>query len=215
MYEFVRGPLVWLAFIVFILGSIYRLLQIRSQLKKDKVVFSYMNYKYGMRSILHWITPFGAVNMRKRPAFTIMSFLFHFCLIITPIFLLGHNLAWYESWGIHWWTLPERITNIMTIIVVVAGFIFALRRIADPTVRLVTAFSDFLLLLIVLAPFITGLFAYYQAFDYKTMITLHILSGCLWLMIIPFTRIVHMIFFGISRAYMGSEFGYVRHAKDW
>jgi hypothetical protein len=40
-------------------------------------------------------------------------------------------------------------------------------------------------------------------------------SGALWLMIIPFTRIVHMLFFPFTRAYMGNEFGYVRNARDW
>ena len=32
---------------------------------------------------------------------------------------------------------------------------------------------------------------------------------------IPFTRIAHMLFFPVTRAYMGSEFGFVRGTKDW
>jgi hypothetical protein len=32
---------------------------------------------------------------------------------------------------------------------------------------------------------------------------------------IPFTRIAHMLFFPLTRAYMGSEFGYVRGTRDW
>jgi hypothetical protein len=37
----------------------------------------------------------------------------------------------------------------------------------------------------------------------------------LLLMVIPFTRLSHMLFFFFSMAYMGSEFGAVRNARDW
>jgi len=174
-----------------------------------------MSAKDGFRSIMHWSVPFGSRNMRIRPAFTIISFLFHICLLLTPIFALGHAVLIKQSWGISWWHLPEQLTNAMTIIVVLGGLFFLLRRIADPTVRFVSSWSDFVLLIIVLSPFITGLMAYYQIFEYEIVITAHMISGAIWLMIIPFTRIVHMLFFPLTRAYMGSEFGYVRNAKDW
>jgi len=41
------------------------------------------------------------------------------------------------------------------------------------------------------------------------------LSGEVMLAIIPFTKLSHMLFFPITRGYMGSEFGGVRQAKDW
>jgi hypothetical protein len=44
---------------------------------------------------------------------------------------------------------------------------------------------------------------------------MHILSGEVMLAAIPFTRLSHMLFFPFTRGYMGSEFGGVRHAKDW
>lgn len=215
MYDLARGPLVWVAFGVFIIGGLYRLLTMIIRSKKDKVVYPYWNTRFGLRSLIHWIIPFGSVNMRKRPAFTIISYLFHICLLVTPVFTLGHVLLWEESWGVSWWTLPDSISDVMTITVVSSGVVFFLRRIADPTVRYVTSFGDFIVLVIVLLPFITGLIAHNQIGPYKTMITIHMLSGELWLMVIPFTRLVHMLFFPFTRAYMGSEFGYVRHARDW
>lgn len=215
MYEFARGPLVWIALLTFVFGSLYRVIWIIRESKKDKVVHPYMSWRFGLRSIAHWITPFGSRNMRLRPAFTVMSFLFHICLLLTPVFVLGHVLLWEESWGIRWWTLPERLSNIMSIIVLLSVIVFALRRFADPTVRMVTSSSDYLLLLVVGAPFLTGIMAYYQIFDYRTIITIHMFTGALWLIIIPFTRIIHMLFFPFTRAYMGCEFGLVRHARDW
>jgi nitrate reductase gamma subunit len=215
MYEFARGPLVWIGFIIFILGSLYRLVWMVRYSKKDKVVHPYMSLRYSLRSLAHWIVPFGARNMRIRPFFTVVSFLFHISLLATPLFVLGHTVLWKESWGIDLWSLPESLSNAMSLIVVFSIAFFALRRIAHPAVRYVTYKSDYLLLVVVVAPFVTGLLAYYQVFDYDSMIIIHMVTGALWLALIPFTRIVHMLFFPFSRAYMGSEFGYVRHARDW
>jgi len=102
----------------------------------------------------------------------------------------------------------------MAVYVVAMGVLFALRRIAEPTVRFVTFLGDYVILALVLAPFVTGLMAHYQVFDFETIITLHIWTGALWLMAIPTTRLAHIFFFPLTRAYMGSEFG-VRGAKDW
>jgi hypothetical protein len=79
----------------------------------------------------------------------------------------------------------------------------------------VSSWKDYLLLTIVVAPFATGIMAHYHVFEYQVMIVLHIFSGALWLAVIPFTRVVHMLFYPFTRAYMGSEFGYVRGSRDW
>jgi nitrate reductase gamma subunit len=153
--------------------------------------------------------------MRLRPAFTLLSFLFHICLLLTPILTVAHVMLWEESWGVSWWTLPDTLSKVMAIIVLCGGLTFALRRIANPTVRFVTSASDFVLVLLVLAPFATGLMAYYQLFDYQTIVIIHMWTGAIWLAMIPFTRIAHMLFFPLTRAYMGSEFGFVRGTRDW
>jgi nitrate reductase gamma subunit len=215
MYELARGPLVWVAFVVFFCGCLYQFVSKMRLAKKDKVVYGYMNAKYGLRSIAHWIIPYANSSTRTRPVFAFFSFLFHFCLLATPIFALGHVLSWQESWRIRWWSLPAQLGNLMTVAVISIGVLFALRRMVDPVVRYVSSTSDYLLLAVVLAPFVTGLLAHYRISDYKTMITLHICTGALWLMAIPFTRLVHMLFFPFTRAYMGSEFGFVRRARDW
>ncbi len=215
MYEFSRGPLVWIAFAILLSGSTYRVVSMIRLARKDKIVLPYLSWKYALRSITHWMIPYGSTNMRLRPAFTLLSFLFHACLILTPIFAVGHVMLWDESWSISWWTLPDTLSKTMVIIVLVGGLTFVLRRIANPTVRLVTTASDYVLALLVLAPFATGLMAFYQIFDYQVIVILHMWTGALWMAMIPFTRIAHMLFFPLTRAYMGSEFGYVRGSKDW
>lgn len=215
MYDFSRGPLVWIAFIILIAGSIYRIVSTIRTAEKDKVVLPYMRWKYAMRSIAHWTVPFASRNMRMRPAFVILSFLFHICLLLTPIFTIGHVLMWKQAWGISLWALPDSLSKIMTVVVIIGGIAFFMRRIADPTVRLVSTASDFALIAVVLAPFVTGLMAYYQVLAYEIIIIIHMWAGAIWLAMIPFTRIAHMLYFPLTRGYMGSEFGFVRNSRDW
>jgi nitrate reductase gamma subunit len=215
LYNLVRGPLVWIAFIVFIGGSIYRLYSFITLAKKDKTIMPFISLKYTLRSLYHWLIPFNSVNWRRRPVITIATFLFHIGLVFTPIFLLSHNILWRESWGITWWTLPEELADIMTLIVILCSVFLFLRRILAPEVKFVTSNSDYLLLFISFAPFMTGFLAYHQLLlVHKTMVILHILFGEIMLIAIPFTRLVHMFYFFLTRSFMGSQFA-LWHSRDW
>ena len=215
MYEFVSGPLVWIAFIVFVSGMVYQFVTMLISAKKDKVIYPYMSLKYSLRSLFHWMIPFASRNMRARYEVTIVTFLFHICLILVPIFLLAHIAMFAFAWGFKWGALSQVAGTYMTIIVILASLFFLLRRLMMPEIRFVTDPSDYLLLAIAAAPFITGLAANQQWFDYQTTVIIHMITGSVMLMAVPFTRLSHMLFFPFTRAYMGSEFGAVRHARDW
>ena len=215
LYNLLRGPLVWIAFLVFIGGSIYKVREMILLAKNEKVVMPYISLKLTLRSLFHWLIPFNSVNWRLRPVITIVTFLFHIGLVFTPIFLVAHNVLINESWGIDWWTLPENLADIMTMIVIGSCIFFFLRRIFAPEVRFVTFADDYLILAITFLPFITAFLAYHQwLLPNKTMVILHMLFGEIMLIAIPFTRLGHMFYFFLTRAYMGSDHGF-RHSRDW
>ncbi len=216
IYQFVSGPLAWFAFIIFIGGCLYRLVSLLVLVhRKEPFIYSYMSWKYSLRSILRWSTPFATENMRRHPGLTIVTFAFHICLLITPLFLLAHIILIEEAWNLSWWSLPDGLADAMTLIVIAGCIFFLVRRLTSPEVQYVTSASDFVLLAIIAAPFVTGFLAYYQWFGYKFFVIIHILAGEIMLVAIPFTRLSHMITAPLTRAYMGSEFGGVRHARDW
>lgn len=215
-YDLVTGPLAWAAGLVFIGGIIFRLYQAYiSARDKDRMVLDYFNLKYSLRSILHWSTPFATANMREQPVMTVFTFVFHICAIISPLFVSGHIQLLDENFNIGWPTLPDHVVDIMTGLVLIACLYFLWRRIGKPEVKYLTSPMDFVILAIVAAPFLTGFLAYHQIFSYDLMISLHIFSGEVLLIAIPFTRLNHMIFAPLTRAYIGSEFGAVRHVRDW
>jgi len=216
IYNLVRGPFVWIAFLVFIGMSIYKVMRLYLMAKSEKVVLPLIDGKSSARSVLHWVIPFGSRNWRMRWPITITTFVFHICLVFTPIFLLSHSVLWHESWGISWWSLPEGVADIMTLLVMISCVVFLLRRIFAPEVRFVTTGDDLLILAISFLPFLTGFLAYHQwLLPHKTMVILHMLFGQIMLIAIPFTRLAHMFYFFMTRAFMGSQMQKIWYGKDW
>ncbi len=216
IYQFVSGPLAWIAFILFAGGCIYRVAALlHTVYQKERFIFSYMSWRHSLNSIFHWIIPFASVNSRKHPVMTVVTFVFHISLILVPIFLLSHIVLWDEAWNITWPALPDGLADVMTVLVILSCVFFLARRIVLPEVKYVTSASDYVILAIVAAPFITGFYAYHQWPGYSFVMILHILAGEIMLIAIPFSRLRHMLFSVFTRAYMGSEFGGVRHARDW
>jgi nitrate reductase gamma subunit len=215
MYEFVTGPLAWLAFIIFFGGLIWRFVWYARGLnwQADRVTYT-QNISYGvkgaLRSIVSWLVPFGTHSWRFYPGFTVLVFVFHLGLLITPIFLLGHNLLLEERLGFSLPTIPEALADTLTVAMIVAGIFILLRRIAQPQVRILTKPYDLLVLAIAIAPFITGFLAHYQVGNYKFWLIAHILCGEIMLVAIPFTKLSHFLLFFLSRAQLGMDFGIKR-----
>lgn len=215
MYEFVAGPLALLAFLVFFVGIIIRTVMYVRGLnwQMDRVAYR-EHVAYGVkgaaRSIIYWMLPYGTQSWRNNPFFTLLVFVLHIGVLITPVFLLGHNSLIKASWGFSFPTLSETTADILTIATIVAVVFLVLRRIALPEVRIITTAYDYLLLAIAAAPFVTGILARYQVGNYDFWLILHILCGEILLVAIPLTKLSHFILFFLSRAQLGMDYGIKR-----
>ncbi len=218
MYEFVTGPLAWLAFIVFFAGVVYRVVWYFRGLhwQMDRVAYR-PHLKFGIkgaiRSIFYWILPFGTVGWRAKPFMTILFFVFHVGLLITPIFLQAHNVLLQERWGISLWTISDATADSLTVLMIVAALFLVLRRIAYPEIRILTTAYDYLLLAISVAPFLTGFVAYHQYGNHELWVILHVICGEIMLVAIPFTKLSHFVLFFCSRAQIGMDFGIKRGGR--
>ncbi len=216
LYQFVSGPLVWASFALFIGGSAWRLYSLAKLAeKKDIYVYEYFSLPHALRSIIHWITPFMSAGSRTNPGLTVVAFVFHIILLIAPLFVIGHVAMLDKAFGLSWATLPDGLADILSFVVVGACVYFAWRRMNVPEVKYLTSGSDWFLLVLAAAPFVTGILAYHHLFGAQFMTVLHILSGEAMLVAIPFSRLSHMLYAPLTRAYIASEFGAVRHARDW
>jgi nitrate reductase gamma subunit len=216
MYAFLTGPALWAAFTIFIGGTFVRLAYLFGlSRERDKVFYNHMDWSWGLRSIVHWLIPWGSVSMRNQPVFTLMFVAFHICLLGVPLFLNAHNMLWDESFGISLWSMPDDWADILTIALMVSAVGLLLRRLLRPEVRILTSTWDYALLVLSVIPFATGFLAYHQWGDYQTMLILHVLFGEILLIVIPFTKLGHIVLFFFSRAFIGFEMGTRRGARPW
>jgi len=219
MVDFIRGQLISIALIIFILGLIFQLIQFFKLTKKKEWLSPPLEIKSEKKSAGQWVSVcFSSLNgtlWKTDPLVTIVTSVFHVFLIGVPIFLLGHNLLLDQSWGLRLWSLPESMTDVFTLAVLICLVFFLARRLLLARVRAITTLYDYVVLLIVAAPFLTGYFAYHQWFHYETMMTIHILAGEVMLITIPFTKLGHMLFFFLYRFFIGNEYSFAKGARAW
>ena len=215
MYEFLTGPMFWLSISVCIIGMIVRLIRYFKGLhwQLDRVAykaFPAQGLKGAWRSIYRWLLPFGTHSWRKQPFMTVLFFGFHIGAVLVPLFLLAHTVFWEEKIGFSLPTLNPTVADILTWSVIISAIFLALRRIALPEVRILTTGYDYLILLLSVAPFASGLLARYEVGSYTFWLTLHILLGEVLLIVIPFTKLSHIFLFFASRAQLGMDYGIKR-----
>ncbi len=211
--SFVTGPLLWIAFFVFFIGSLLKIaLFFSGSRRKDRIMYRYFSWKYIFASLGRWLLPLNR-DVIKNPVFTISGYLFHICLIVVPIWFSGHIILWEESsfeWS--WRAIPDGVADWMTLLLLAIALFFLLRRIISADIRLISTFSDYMLIIVTALPFLTGYFVTHGTLDDigflgDNIMLIHMLSGELMLILIPFTKLSHYILFFFSRGATGIEFG--------
>ena len=223
LYYFIRGPLLWIAFFVFVGGIVFRTVQFFQLTRKnDSLIYSpTKNHeeRYGKRSVrerkMQFIISLRNSILGQHPAATIITSLFHILIFILPIFLLAHNVLLYESWNFSLWSFSGSMGDQLTLLFLILALFFLLRRLVVSKVRALSRIPDYFVWFITVTPFLTGFICYRQWFDYHTALVIHILSGELMLISIPFTRLGHMIFFFLAHFFIGSEFSLGRGTRMW
>jgi len=223
MYELVRGPLVWVSLIVFVLGTVVQIFRFFS-LSRAAGISPHVPLKPPKEDGPKWYAPARLAGFLKKagstilavsPVTIIVSTLFHLLLIFVPLFLLGHNELVELTLGLSLPSISEHASDLFTFIVLVCCAFFLYRRIFLGRVRAITSFYDYLVLALATVPFLSGFLAYHQFFDYRTMMIIHMLSGELMLMAIPFTKLTHMIFFFLNRFLIVGEHTLGKGSRSW
>jgi nitrate reductase gamma subunit len=213
MYAFVRGPLVWISILVCVLGTAYQVYRFYA-LSRRKSAFTLPPPESAPPPgpgpgqappaeagdpPLTWGQRLKLGILGTSPVTVVVTTVFHTCLVLLPFFVLGHNVLLDMAWGASLPSLPEAAADFLTLVVIAGGLFFLGRRLFYPRVRAITSAYDYVVLALAATPFATGFAAYHHLFHYDTVIFLHMLSGELMLMAIPFTKLVHMPFFVLNR----------------
>lgn len=213
MYDIVRGPLVWISFLVFVLGTTFQVIRFHRLTRKlappprelPPIMDSPITVQTFDGACRLWLSQVKMTIAGKNPVTIAVSTVFHVCLFAIPLFLLGHNVLIDLSWGTSFFSFSEATTDKMTVVLLACAGYFLVRRLMVPRVRAITTPYDFLVLALAVLPFLTGFMAYHHIGNYRTVMILHMLFGEVMLMAIPFTKLMHMIFFVLNRFIITNE----------
>lgn len=223
MYELVRGPLVWIALIVFVLGSAYQVLRFfalsrkasRSVCIPSPGPHKVEKKRFSVARVADFFKPAEYTVLAVYPVTITVSTIFHLLLFVVPLVVLGHNELIELSLGVSLPSVAENVADMLTLIVLLCCLFFVLRRVFVPRVRAISTFYDYLVLTLATVPFLSGLLAFHQLFDYRGMMIVHMLSGELMLMAIPFTKLSHMTFFFFNRFLVVNEHTIGKGNRVW
>ena len=96
----------------------------------------------------------------------------------------------------------------MAAVAIASMVVLFINRLVNPVLKLITGTAEWLNLLFVFLPMITGyIMTHHLFFQYEVLFSLHMLSVDLLLIWIPFSRISHFMFYFFSRFIHGQEFG--------
>ncbi|MEJ2495026.1 MAG: hypothetical protein P8Y79_11945 [Ignavibacteriaceae bacterium] len=201
--EFARGPLFRLSFAILILGLLRILfLDIWGAYKAyRKAGDKSMPWKLILNRSMEWLFPVKRVA-HNRPVYSIFSILFHIGLILVPVFLFAHVKLWERSVGISWMTLPYNLAYWLTVSTIVFAIALIIGRIFNKSSSFISRKQDYLWPVLLLIPFITGFVCANLNVDpksYQFFMLMHVLSGDLIFVLIPFTKIAHCVLMPLSQ----------------
>jgi len=212
--SFTRGPMFQAALLVFIAGMVYRLVRVvflgwsRDRVpsmgsKTSGVIMSFL------KGILIWpFIPWVKNTFRKNPVIYLAGGLFHLGLFVVIFLGTAHMLVWKSLLGFGWYTLPLPIVDWLAAASIVAMVALFINRLMNPVLKLITGSAEWLNLLFVFFPMVTGYaMTHHMFFRYEVLYSLHMITVNLLLIWIPFSRISHFMFYFFSRFIHGQEFG--------
>jgi nitrate reductase gamma subunit len=203
LLELAKGPLFRLSFALLVLG-LFRIffLDIRGAYKAyRKTDDKKMPWKLIISRTWEWLFPFKRLKGNFR-FYSIFSILFHIGLILVPVFLYAHIRLWSNAVGISWLPLSHDAALWLTVGTIIFGSALFISRLSIRTTRALSRKQDYLWLILLLIPFVTGFVCAHlnvSPSGYRFFILMHILAGELIFVLIPFSKIAHCVLTPLSQ----------------
>ena len=202
LLEFAKGPLFGVSILIMVLGlARHVLIQVHGLLSFRSDRMRHVRWKKIIRDTLSWVLP-ARHMVQGTILMSIASFVFHIGVILVPLFLADHIVLWERFLGVSLPRLQPFWADVLTLLTISAGIgLFGYRLLTQRT-RAMSRFSDYLILGMVMLPFVTGYLASHpliNPFSWQSMMLTHILSAEALFIIVPFSKLAHMVLFPFNR----------------
>ena len=199
--EWARGPVFRACFAIMLLGLL-RVVALNtmsdvSLLRRSRKNGRTVSWGPTLSATLQWIFPFKK-GLEVRAVFSFTSMLFHVCIIVTPVFLGAHIMLWDRGLGISWPAISNSVADYLALIGIATGIALFLDRLASRASRALSRPQDFLLPVLIIIPLVSGYLAMHPGtnpFGYNGTMFVHVMSGNLIFLLIPFTKMSHVALF--------------------
>ncbi len=207
--DLAMGPLFRIALAVCLLGLAYHLANATGQ-----VVAAYR--RAGDRRLplagaaaaaLRWLLPLRL--LRANPVHGVAAILFHWAIVLVPLFSAGHVRLWQASLPVPWPVLGPGMADALTLLGIAALVTILLARLLVAAGRQLTSLPDVLLLLTLLSLLASGWWAAHPTSSPlapRAMLLAHVLLGDLALVLTPLSKIVHCALYPLT--HLISELGW-------
>ena len=200
--NFAKGPLFTVTFLIMILG-LFRLasIQIYSLFITKGRRLKNAPWKKIFSDLSTWMLPVKHL-IKGTILFSMVSFIFHISAILVIVFLIDHIVLWEKLVGINLPAIGRVLADGLTLITIACIVILLFCRIFVPRQRAMSQKMDYILLIMVLLPFLFGYLAGHPNFNplpWQTMMLLHIVSAEALFVVIPFTKLAHIVLYIFDR----------------
>lgn len=199
---FAKGPLFTITFLIMILGlGRHIVIQVCTLVLGKGRRLRNAPWKKIAADTVSWIMPVRHL-IRGTVFFSIASFLFHIGAIVVPLFLADHVVLWEEFLGVNLPAISSGVADFLTLLTIGCLIFLLIWRIFVGRVRSMSRATDYILLLLILLPFLSGYLASHPAvnpFPWEVMMLVHLLSAEALFVLVPFTKLAHIVLFAFDR----------------
>jgi nitrate reductase gamma subunit len=199
--EFARGPLFMVTFLIMLIGlARHVFLQLHLLATKGRKL-KWVRWRMVAVDTLSWAMPVRHL-VRGTVLLTLVSMLFHVGVVLVPLLLGDHVALWSRFLGLTLPSLNQALADTLTLITIGCILVLFGYRLLIPRSRALSSPGDYLLLILVLAPFVSGYLASHPSVNplpWTAMMLIHTLSAELLFVLVPFTKLAHVVLFPFDR----------------
>ncbi len=200
--EMAQGPLFSAALLIMLLGlSRHVILQVSNLVLRKGRRLGNVPWNKVIADTLTWAFPIRHL-IPGTVVFSIVSFLFHIGVIIVPVFLADHVALWEAFFGVGLPAIGIGLADSLTLLTITCVLLLLAFRIFMRRLRVMSRWSDYILLIMVGLPFVSGYLAAHpeaNPFPWKLVMLVHFLSADALLLVIPFSKLAHIVLFAFDR----------------
>jgi len=209
LLEFARGPALYGSLWIFAFGVCYRLVG-SFLLLRDRDLSEPRGthpVRAGLRTMLVRSAP--PHELEKHITFQhITGYVWHIGFFVVLLFFAPHMQFFKQFLGFTWPSLPNSIVLVIGAITLAILIALLARRFVHPVLKTISTFDDYLAVLLVITPIVTGLVSYAHlqlpGVRYEHLLAAHLLSFEALLVWFPFSKLMHLFYAFPSRFRAGA-----------